>query len=66
VKPFVDKYEIGYLNVIGDDEVGDRFGGIVGYPTSFLVDREGKIVKSWQGLVPKSVLVREIEGLLES
>lgn len=66
VKPFVDKMEIGYLNLIGDDAVAEKFGGIFGFPTSFLVDRQGKVVKSWPGLVPKSILVREIETLLAS
>ena len=66
VKPFVEEMGIGYLNLLGNDEVAEKFGGIVGYPTSFLVDRQGKVVKSWTGLVPKSILVKEIEALLAS
>jgi thiol-disulfide isomerase/thioredoxin len=66
VRPFVEKMGIGYLNLIGDEQAADRFGGVVGYPTSFLLDRDGKVVKSWPGLVPKSYLIKEIEALLAS
>ena len=40
------------------------FGGIVGFPTKFLVDREGRIVDSWVGEVPRAVLEKQIQALL--
>ncbi len=50
VAPFVSKelYEvhgqklhINYPILIGSDEASDKFGGILGYPTSFLISRDG-------------------------
>lgn len=64
VEPFLREYGIDYLNVLGDDAIAEQFGGIVGYPTSILVDPSGKIVARWVGLVPKKILVKEIEARL--
>src|SRR5271157_3977941 len=58
VAPFVakEKYEvngqkmlINYPIVIGTDEAADKFGGILGYPTSFLISRSGKQIMKFQG-----------------
>ena len=64
VKPFVDENKIDYLTLIGNQDVADSFGGIVGFPSKFLVDREGRIVDSWVGEVPRSVLESRIKALL--
>jgi peroxiredoxin len=64
VKPFVDENKIPYLTLIGNDDVAQSFGGIVGFPSKFLVDRDGKIVETWVGEVPRSVLEKRIQSLL--
>ena len=64
VKPYVDELKIPYLTLIGNEEVVDAFGGVVGFPTKFLVDREGRIVDSWVGAVPRAVLEKRIQALL--
>lgn len=64
VKPFVEKYGIDYVNLIGTEEVAMRFGGIVGYPTAYLVDREGGISAPFIGPKPKKVLEKKIRALL--
>jgi peroxiredoxin len=66
VRPFVEKEKIPYTNLIGNDAVGEAFGGILGYPSAFLVDGEGKIVARYVGAVPKRVFetrIREMLGL---
>jgi thiol-disulfide isomerase/thioredoxin len=64
VKPFVEENRIPYLTLIGTEDVATSFGGVVGYPTKFLVDRDGRIVKTWVGPVPRSVLEKNIQALL--
>jgi cytochrome c biogenesis protein CcmG/thiol:disulfide interchange protein DsbE len=64
VKPYVDDMKIPYLTLIGDEGVVDAFGGVVGFPTKFLIDREGRIVDSWVGEVPRAVLEKKIQSLL--
>ncbi|MBZ5640084.1 MAG: TlpA family protein disulfide reductase [Acidobacteriia bacterium] len=66
VRPFVEKARIPYTNLIGNEAVSDAFGGILGYPSAFFIDRDGKIVASFVGGVPKKVLedrIREMLGL---
>lgn len=43
VKAFVEKQGVNYTIVMGDDAVVEAFGGIEGIPTTFIIDREGKI-----------------------
>ncbi len=52
------KLPMNYPIVIGSDEVADKFGGLLGYPTSFLISRDGKIVKKVQGLISYEELTK--------
>jgi len=58
------KLPMNYPIVIGNDEVADKFGGLLGYPTSFLISRDGKVVKKVQGLISYEELTRAIESQL--
>ncbi len=64
VRPFVARYGLPYVNLIGDERVAQQFGGIFGFPTAFLVDREGRVVERFIGPKPRSVLERKIRELL--
>lgn len=64
VKPYVDENKLPYLTLIGNDTVATSFGGLVGFPSKFLVDRDGKIVDAWVGVVPRAVLEKRIQSLL--
>ena len=44
VKEFARKNGMNYLIVLADDRIADAFGGIEGIPTTFLINREGRIV----------------------
>ena len=43
MKPFAARMGINYRLVIGNDETAQLYGGIEALPTTFLVDRHGKI-----------------------
>ena len=58
------KLPMNYPIVIGNDAVADKFGGLLGYPTSFLISRDGKIVKKVQGLINYEELSKAIESQL--
>ncbi len=47
-------------------EVAKAFGGVNATPTSYLIDRQGRIVKHWLGEPDFAVLQGEIEALLNS
>ncbi len=41
VKAFADKRGVNYAIAMGNDELAEKFGGIEGLPTTFLIDRNG-------------------------
>ncbi len=43
VQLFIKKVGVNYPIVMGDADVAQSFGGIEMYPTTFIIDREGKI-----------------------
>jgi thiol-disulfide isomerase/thioredoxin len=56
------KLPMGYPIVLGNDAVADKFGGLLGYPTSYLISKDGKILKKEQGLINYEELTKEIES----
>lgn len=64
VIPFMKEFKINYQVVYGDAAVVKAYGNIQSIPTSFVIDREGKIVDQHVGLMPKSVYEKEIKKLL--
>lgn len=58
------KLPMNYPILRGNDAVADKFGGLLGYPTSFLISRDGKIVKKVQGLISYDEIAQAIDGQL--
>ncbi|HEY7679983.1 MAG TPA: TlpA disulfide reductase family protein, partial [Terriglobia bacterium] len=65
--PFIEKHKLGNLMVLlGNQSTGDLFGGLLGLPTTFIVDREGKFYSKHQGLVSRDTVEAEVAALLRS
>lgn len=64
VTKLIKKENINYPILMSDSKTARAFGGIAGIPTSFLVDRDGVIVKRYPGYVPHSVLEKAIQSIL--
>jgi thiol-disulfide isomerase/thioredoxin len=68
VRPFVQEFAINYSVLVEGEQspvqVAQEFGGVVGIPTTFLIDRQGRIYKKFVGYVEKSILEREVRMLL--
>jgi thiol-disulfide isomerase/thioredoxin len=73
VAPFVTKerYDVNgqklpmnYPIVIGNDGVAEKFGGLLGYPTSVLISRDGKVLKRVTGVINEDEISKLIEGAL--
>jgi peroxiredoxin len=64
VKPFVSQKGISYPIMIGDNRVADLYGGIDSLPSTFLIDREGRIASTHLGLVRKQDYETEIQELI--
>jgi cytochrome c biogenesis protein CcmG/thiol:disulfide interchange protein DsbE len=66
VKPFVADVGINYRIVVGNDSTADKFGGIEALPTTFLIDRAGKIADVHVGLTSKGEFENAIDQLLQA
>jgi len=64
VKPFVDEYNVNYMMLIANDETASSYGGITGIPTTFVIDKNGKIVKRFLGYTDPEVFEETIRPLL--
>jgi thiol-disulfide isomerase/thioredoxin len=58
------KSQMNYPIVIGNDATADKFGGLLGYPTSILVTRDGKVIKRITGLISYDEISKSIESQL--
>jgi peroxiredoxin len=65
VKPYVEQKKINYRVVIGTEEVSQLYGGVEALPTTFMIDREGRIAAIHEGLAGKGEYQHEILELLD-
>jgi peroxiredoxin len=66
LRPFVAQYKMNYpvLLGLGNDAIQEAFGPVWGLPTTFVIDRGGKICKKHMGLTGKEQFEKTILGLL--
>lgn len=64
VKAFAEKYQINYPLVMGDDQVVGAFGGVEGIPTTFLIDRNGRIRDRKVGAEEKEEYEKKIAAVI--
>jgi peroxiredoxin len=66
VKPYAREAGINYRLVIGNDDIAQQYGGVDALPTTFLIDREGRIAAVHVGLTSKSDFEDGIQELLQT
>jgi len=75
VAPFVQKerFKVGgtsqsmnYPIVLGNDATADKFGGLLGFPTSVLISKDGRVAKSVDGLVSYDEIDKAIQSQVEA
>jgi len=65
-KDCVDEFDINFPVLIDDNEsVSDLYGPVDSIPTTFLVDKKGKIVKIYEGFTGKDDFENDLKELLE-
>ncbi len=65
VKPYINAKQVNYPVVVGTQWVDNAYGGIEALPTTFVIDREGRIARTHVGLVSKSDYESDIQQLLD-
>lgn len=65
IKPYIAEHKINYRVVLGNDSVGELYGGVDSLPTTFIIDREGRFAfPPHVGLAGKNEYLSEIQSLL--
>lgn len=64
VARLVKKRSINYPVLMADEETAQNFGGVVGIPTSFLINKDGNVVKKYPGYVPHAILEKDIKRIM--
>jgi peroxiredoxin len=60
VKPFMRELGMNYRVVMGDEKIVSDYGGIEAIPTTFIIDRQGKVVTVHQGFTDNATFEAEI------
>jgi len=66
VKVFLRKRPVNYPVVMGDERLGLAYGGVLGLPVTYLIDRNGVIRARYQGAAHLDVMETAIHKLLNS
>ena len=64
VKPYLAEKKMDYPNTVGNEQVSQSYGGIDSLPTTFVIDRDGRIAFVHTGLAGKDTYEKEIRSLL--
>jgi len=73
VDPFVQnsKFDVNgqptamtYRIVLGNDDITTKFGGLLGMPTTFLINRDGKIAKKYIGILSEPQITKDVQAQL--
>ena len=63
VRGFYQQFEVNYPVAVGDANLAERYGGILGLPVNFVIDRQGRIYAKHAGEVDISLIEHEINSL---
>ena len=66
IQEFAQKMGVNYPIVVGKEAVGDQYGGIPYLPSTFYIDRDGKVVDRVFGLVSRSEIEDNIKKALSA
>jgi thiol-disulfide isomerase/thioredoxin len=66
VRPFYQQFHMNYPVVMGTAQTGAQYGGILGLPITFLIDRDGRIYAKHIGATSAEVFEKEIKTLLQN
>ncbi|MGA2855601.1 MAG: redoxin domain-containing protein [Candidatus Sulfotelmatobacter sp.] len=66
VREFYQRFQMNYPVVMGNADIGERYGGVLGLPIAFIIDRDGRIYAKHIGATEASVLEQDVRTVLAS
>ena len=64
VVQFYKDFKMNYPVAVGNQRIGELYGGVLGLPTTFLIGRDGRIYAKHTGATNPSVIEDEVRQLL--
>jgi thiol-disulfide isomerase/thioredoxin len=64
VRKLVAKLKTTYPIAMGDAKLGERYGGVMGLPLSYLIDRNGVVRARFQGETDVSAIEKQVKRQL--
>jgi len=65
VREFYAKFKMNYPVAVGDVALAERYGGVLGVPIAFMIDRQGRMQWKHTGQTDAAVFERDIVDLLQ-
>ncbi len=66
LREFYRKHKMNYPVIVGNQDIAQEYGGILGLPTTFLVGRDGRIHHKYAGTTDFAKLEHDIQALLQA
>jgi len=63
---FYQQFHMNYPVVMGNAKTGELYGGVLGLPSAFLIERDGRIYAKHIGATDPAVFEKEIATLLQT
>ncbi len=64
VRNLAAKLKLNYPVVMGDTTLADRYGGVLGLPLTYLIDRNGVVRAQFQGDIDPAVIGKRLKLIL--
>jgi thiol-disulfide isomerase/thioredoxin len=64
VRRLVARLKLNYPVAMGDERLGAHYGGVLGLPLTFLIDRNGVVRARFQGETDLKLIERQVAALL--
>jgi thiol-disulfide isomerase/thioredoxin len=65
VRQLTAKLKLNYPVAMGDEKIGGLFGGVLGLPVTYLIDRNGTVSAEYRGETDLDAMEKQLKLLLE-
>ena len=66
VKNAYGELRLNYPVVMGDEKLGELYGGILGLPVTYLIDRHGTVQAEYRGETDLDMIEKRVQSVLSS
>ena len=65
VQQFYQEHKLNYPVAVGDSKLADSYGGVLGLPVTFVINRDGQIRKKFVGATDPALIEQEVTAALK-